>query len=179
MSLRDVIRAIRRLYWRWRLRLPNVSYSFLAGGHSVIAKDFRAGDFSYVGPDCNICPGVSIGAYTMLGPAVRITGNDHIFNLTGTPIIFSGRPPLKETVIGRDVWIGAQSIIMAGCHIGDGAIIAAGAVVTRDVPPFTLVGGVPARHIKRRFSTEQDEAAHFDFLKRKPVAGHYADRLKI
>ncbi|WP_287924426.1 CatB-related O-acetyltransferase [Diaphorobacter sp.] len=178
MSLRDAIRTIRRIYWRWRLRLPNVSPTFLAGGHSVISKDFRAGDFSYVGPNCNICPGVSIGAYTMLGPAVRVTGSDHVFDLAGVPIIFSGRPPLKETVIGRDAWIGAQSIIMAGCRIGDGAIVAAGAVVTRDVPPFTVVGGVPARHIKRRFTTIEDEAAHSELLKKEPIAGRYADRLE-
>ena len=56
-----------------------------------------------------------------------------------------------DIVIGNDVWIGYEAVIMAGVHIGDGAIIAARAVVTKDVPPYTVVGGVPAKPIKKRF----------------------------
>ena len=57
-------------------------------------------------------------------------------------------------VIGNDVWIGYEAVIMAGVHIGDGAIIAARAVVTRDVPPYTIVGGTPAKEIRKRFDAE-------------------------
>ena len=57
-------------------------------------------------------------------------------------------------VIGNDVWIGYEAVIMAGVHIGNGAIIAARAVVTKDVPPYTIVGGVPARPIRKRFDEE-------------------------
>ena len=57
-------------------------------------------------------------------------------------------------VIGNDVWIGYEAVIMAGVHIGDGAIIAACAVVTKDVPPYTIVGGTPAKEIRKRFDTE-------------------------
>lgn len=57
-----------------------------------------------------------------------------------------------DIVIGNDVWIGYQAIVMAGVTIGDGAVIAAHAVVTKDVPPYTIVGGVPAKAIKPRFS---------------------------
>ena len=56
-----------------------------------------------------------------------------------------------DIIIGNDVWIGFEAIIMAGVHIGDGAIIGARAVVTKDVPPYTIVGGVPAREIRKRF----------------------------
>lgn len=56
-----------------------------------------------------------------------------------------------DIVIGNDVWIGFEAVIMAGVHIGNGAIIGARAVVTRDVPPYTIVGGVPARTIRKRF----------------------------
>ena len=56
-----------------------------------------------------------------------------------------------DIVIGNDVWIGYEAVILAGVTIGDGAIIGARAVVTKDVPPYTVVGGVPARQIKRRF----------------------------
>jgi virginiamycin A acetyltransferase len=56
-----------------------------------------------------------------------------------------------DIVIGNDVWIGYEAVIMAGVHIGDGAIIAARAVVTKDVPPYTIVGGTPAKEIRKRF----------------------------
>ena len=59
-----------------------------------------------------------------------------------------------DIVIGNDVWIGYEAVIMTGVHIGNGAIIAARAVVTKDVPPYTIVGGVPARPIRKRFDEE-------------------------
>ena len=59
-----------------------------------------------------------------------------------------------DIVIGNDVWIGYEAVVMAGVTIGDGAIIGARAVVTKDVPPYTIVGGVPARKIRRRFSDD-------------------------
>ena len=59
-----------------------------------------------------------------------------------------------DIVIGNDVWIGYEAVIMAGVSIGDGAIIGARAVVTKDVPPYTIVGGVPAKFIRKRFSEE-------------------------
>lgn len=62
-----------------------------------------------------------------------------------------------DIVIGNDVWIGYEAVIMAGVHIGDGAIIAARAVVTKDVPAYTIVGGVPAKKIRKRFTAEEIE----------------------
>ena len=62
-----------------------------------------------------------------------------------------------HVVIGNDVWIGANVTILNGVHIGDGAIVATGAVVVKDVPPYTIVGGVPAKEIKKRFTIEQIE----------------------
>jgi len=59
-----------------------------------------------------------------------------------------------DIVIGNDVWIGYEAVILAGVHIGDGAIIGARAVVTKDVPPYTIVGGIPARPIRKRFSNK-------------------------
>lgn len=59
-----------------------------------------------------------------------------------------------DIVIGNDVWIGYEAVIMAGVHIGDGAIIAARAVVTKDVPPYTIVGGTPAKEIRKRFDAQ-------------------------
>jgi virginiamycin A acetyltransferase len=62
-----------------------------------------------------------------------------------------------DTVIGNDVWLGFESVIMPGIHVGDGAIIATRSLVTKDVPPFTIVGGVPARVIKKRFNDDTIE----------------------
>ena len=63
----------------------------------------------------------------------------------------------SDIVIGNDVWIGYEAVILAGVTIGDGAIIGARAVVTKDVPPYTIVGGVPAKPIRRRFSQQTIE----------------------
>lgn len=59
-----------------------------------------------------------------------------------------------DIIIGNDVWIGYEAVIMAGVHIGDGAIVGTRAVVTKDVPPYTIVGGVPARPIRKRFDED-------------------------
>ncbi|MBN1630064.1 MAG: CatB-related O-acetyltransferase [Thermoleophilia bacterium] len=178
MRLRDAARACRRAYWRRRLRLRHVDKTFLAGGRSQIARDFVAGPYGYVAPGCLIYPGVSIGPYTMIGPGVRVVGNDHIFDRPGTPVIFSGRPEQKPTVIGADVWVGAGAIILCGVRIADGAIVGAGSVVTADVPAFTVVGGVPATLLRRRFPSPEDERTHMLMLQGPVVAGEYVERLK-
>ena len=66
-------------------------------------------------------------------------------------------------MIGNDVWIGYEAVVMAGVHIGDGAIIASRAVVTKDVPPYTIVGGTPAKKIRMRF--DEDTIAQLQELK--------------
>ena len=71
-----------------------------------------------------------------------------------TPPHLSQLPFKGDTVIGNDVWIGRESVIMPGIHVGDGAVIGACSVVTRDVPPYTIVGGNPARLIRQRFDGE-------------------------
>ena len=166
------------MYWRRRLRLAHVDKTFLAGGFSQISRDFVAGPYSFVAAGCLIYPGVSIGAYTMLGPGVRILGNDHVFDRAGTPIVFSGRPPQKPTRIGSDVWIAAGAIVLCGVTIADGAIIGAGSVVTQDVPAFTVVGGVPARLLRRRFLSEEDERLHRQMLEGPILAGGYPAKLR-
>jgi acetyltransferase-like isoleucine patch superfamily enzyme len=89
----------------------------------------------------------------------------------GTPIYFSGRPPLPETVIEDDVWIGHRAILKAGVRIGRGAIVGAGAVVTKDVSPYWIVGGVPAQKIGERFPDQADRLKHNVALDRQPAAG--------
>jgi len=115
----------------------------------------------------NIC----IGKYCQFGANVAIHTNDHPTNYLSTYInakLFNGELSKLEkkskVSIGHDVWIGHGVTIIGQVCIGNGAIIAAGAVVNKDVPAYTIVGGVPAKVIKRRFSSElvtQIEALHW------------------
>lgn len=164
----DTLASIYRFYKRLKIlyfyRLKYVHPTFNIGGKSCISKDLVAGEYSYIGPGGVIYPGVSIGRYTMLAQNVQIIGDDHRFDIVGVPSTFSGRPILRKTNIGKDVWIGANSIIMTGVTIGDGSIIAAGSVVTKDISPFSIVGGVPAKIIRKRFSNIEDERKHIEML---------------
>ncbi len=102
--------------------------------------------------------GVRIGDRVYASPMVQILAVNHVFDDPGRP--FAGQGITAEgIVVEDDVWIGASAIINDGVHIGKGAVIAAGAVVTQDVPAHTLVGGVPARII-REISVPRKQQAH-------------------
>ena len=102
---------------------------------------------------------IKIGKYCQLGADVAIHTSNHPVNYLSTYInsnLFSGElnklKEVKVTVLGNDVWIGHNAIIVGGVTIGNGVIIAAGSVVTKDVESYTVVAGVPAKSIKKRFS---------------------------
>lgn len=129
------------------------------------------GDYSYVGSN-NRLSRVSIGKFSCLGPDVVAGLGVHpatdfasihpVFYSRNAQagITFADKSYFNEfghVAIGNDVWIGARVTIMDGVTIGDGAIVAAGATVVADVPPYAIVGGVPAKLIKYRFATEQIE----------------------
>ncbi len=156
---------------RRRYGLRKVHRTFYLGGKANISRDFRAGAHSYVGRGSCICPGVSIGNYAVISHDVTILGGDHRYDVPGTPIYFTERPPLHETVIEDDVWIGHRVIVKAGVRIARGAVVGAGAVVTKDVPPYAIVAGVPARKIGERFPDTSDRAAHDAMLDGEPKAG--------
>lgn len=114
-----------------------------------------------------------IGAFCSIGPEVNIGGlGNHPINWLSThPAFYSTRKQsgktfavtdlfdeLRPNKIGNDVWIGARALILDGISIGDGAIIAAGSVVAKDVAPYAIVGGVPARVIRTRFDSTVIEA---------------------
>ena len=151
--VRKIGRKIKACYYRHRLNLRNVNKTVYFGGYSNISSDIVVGHHVYFGSRCNIYPKVKIGSYTMLAHDVRIIGGDHKYDVAGVPIIFSGRDTLKPTFIGNDCWIGAYSIIMCGVKIGDGSIIAAGSVVTKDVEAYSIVAGIPAKKIGERNKT--------------------------
>ena len=116
------------------------------------------GDKLIIGKFCSIASGTKF----IMGSANHRLGSvtTYPFNVFGgswqenTPDHMSQLPFKGDTVIGNDVWIGRESIIMPGVKIGDGAIIAAYSVVTKDVEPYSVVGGNPARFIKKRFNDE-------------------------
>lgn len=94
--------------------------------------------------------GGSLGNYVMVAPGVSIYASTHRYDSTEIPMIKQGQTPKTPSIIEDDVWIGRNAIIMPGLKIGTGTIIAAGAVVTKNVAPFSIVGGIPARLIRKR-----------------------------
>jgi maltose O-acetyltransferase len=112
-------------------------------------RDIEIGSHIQINEDCWI-RNARIGNYVMIAPKVMILNFGHITTSTEVPMIFQGKRIYKQTIIEDDVWIGARCIIMPGVRIGKGAIVAAGAIVTKDVEPYAVVGGNPAKVIKYR-----------------------------
>lgn len=116
------------------------------------------GDKLIIGKFCSIASGTKF----IMGPANHRLNSVSVypFNVFGGAWSANTRPHLEElpfkgdTVVGNDVWLGRECVVMPGVRIGDGAIVAAYSVVTRDVAPYTVVGGNPARFIKARFDEE-------------------------
>ena len=118
-------------------------------------NDICLGDRVQFGPNCRIQCDLQIGNSVLIAPNVAFIGRDeHIYDLPQREIWNSGRNDDKKTIVGNDVWIGYGAIILAGITIGDGAIIGAGSLVSKDVPPCSIVGGVPAKVLKYRFDDE-------------------------
>lgn len=113
----------------------------------------RFGDFVQFGKHCAIQCDVTMGSKILVARGVAFVGRDaHRINLIGKTIWDSGRVDALSTVVEDDVWIGYSAIIVSGVRIGRGSVVAAGAVVTKDVPRYAIVGGVPAEVIGWRFS---------------------------
>lgn len=125
-----------------------------------LSKGVLIGRDSYIGPNCNIRGNIKIGRFFLCADNVCFVGNDHIYLEVGKPIIQSGIPKKEVTVIGDDVWLGHNVTVMRGTNIGSCSIVAAGSVVTKDIPPFSVFGGVPAKLIKKRFYSEEERSKH-------------------
>lgn len=108
------------------------------------------GDYSGIGINARINGTCSIGRHVMMGTDVVIITRNHAFDRTDIPMMEQGFEQERPVVIGDDVWIGDRVIILPGVTVGNGSILAAGAVVTRDVPPYSIVAGVPAKVIRNR-----------------------------
>jgi chloramphenicol O-acetyltransferase type B len=170
-KLRDAV--LRRLIYR--------SYDIGPGFHAgrgihlwaphrlVIGKNFYMGRYSQI--ECDAV----IGDYVMFGNFVCLVGKyDHNYEEVGVPTrestsIRSPQYDWKgrglETRIGDDVWIGLGSIVLSGVRIGEGSVIAAGSVVTRDVDEYAIYAGNPAKKIRARFSSEADRERHMHAIR--------------
>ncbi|SEJ18532.1 Acetyltransferase (isoleucine patch superfamily) [Cyclobacterium xiamenense] len=114
-------------------------------------EGLRVGDNSSIGPYAYIgCSGyIEIGANVMISPRVSIYSENHVFESTSLPMIDQGVRRSFVT-IEDDCWIASHAVILAGVTVGKGSVVAAGSIVTKDVPPYSVVGGNPARILKSR-----------------------------
>ena len=152
-----------------QIKNPNIyvgRYSYYSGYYHAHSFDDCA---RYLAPDRNDVDKLFIGSFCSIGSGAvfMMAGNQgHRSDWVSTfPFFYQEHPEFAEaedafekagdTVIGNDVWIGAEAMIMPGVKVGDGAIIASRSLVTKDVSPYEVVGSNPAKHIKFRFSESQ------------------------
>ena len=167
--------ASKKLSIRYLARFRNCKFGFYNTLYpEAHLLNVTIGDYSYVGSESQVSH-ATIGKFTCVGPNVRIGLGKHpsrdfvsihpafYSTLCQAQFTFSSSTSFDEYSpinIGNDVWIGARAIVLDGVLIGDGAIIGAGSVVTKDVPAYAVVGGVPAKVLRYRF-----EKSEIDYLK--------------
>lgn len=117
---------------------------------ALFSAKVSLGDYSGIGINARINGSCTIGHHVMMGTDVVVITRNHAFGRTDIPMMEQGFEEERPVVIGNDVWIGDRVVILPGVTVGDGSILAAGAVVAKDVPPYAIVGGVPARVIRMR-----------------------------
>lgn len=136
-------------------------------GAGSLIVNCSIGNYSYTGSDCTIL-NTEIGSYCSIADEVVIGSAEHPMSWVSTSPVFQNvvhsgpktrfsrreLPKTKRTIIGSDVWIGRRAIIKGGVTVGHGAVIGAGAIVTKDVRPYAIVAGNPARVIRYRFSED-------------------------
>jgi len=181
--LRNLLGVLRANLTRGcRVRSLGVSARALTGreietqASTSVDASSSIGSYSYIGANSQITRS-SIGRYCSIANNVSIGQGEHRLDRVTTSSLFYDDPwatlTAGECVIGSDVWIGVDAVVLRGVEIGVGAVIAANAVVTKDVPAYAIVGGVPARLLRYRFSEEQQAillASRWWELERAPAA---------
>lgn len=165
----DIKRTVAKVL-RAILQPPAITNSILAE-HTKICSGTQVNDswidrYSYVGHECFLL-NVRVGRFTSIADDCRIGGATHpMERVSMSPVFHAGKNVLKknfsqfapvvtpETRVGADVWIGAGSIVVSGVSIGTGAVVGAGSVVTKDIGPYEVWAGVPARKIRSRFDPD-------------------------
>lgn len=129
-------------------RKAKIAKGCVFSGHSIITENAKIGAFTY-GYNVNI-NNVIIGEYCSLGPDVKIGLDEHPLDKISTHPHFYEKMEQRDTLIGNHVWIGVNAVILCGVKIENNAVIAAGAVVNKNVDEYIIVGGVPAKEIGKR-----------------------------
>ena len=125
-------------------------YSYIRYGVSM--RNCKIGKYCYIGENSALNH-VTVGNYSSIAPSVMIGGMEHSYwGASTSPRITDSCISTEETIIGHDVWIGAQCFVKQGVTIGDGAVIGAQSLVIKDVPPYSIVFGSPSKLYKYRFS---------------------------
>ena len=165
-GIANYLRSIYRFKIRQRwikynglIRIPNSVFIFSPN------RSVTFGHHVQFGKNCYICTDIEFGNYVLCAPSVSFIGkNEHTYSSPFSTIWNGQRGVDNMTKIGNDVWIGQGAIILGGVKVGDGSIIAAGAVVTKNVPPYSIVGGNPARELKKRFTSIEQETEYINYM---------------
>lgn len=116
-------------------------------------RNIYLGENAHINQFCCVWAGdhsrITLGDNLLMGPGVKIFSSNHSIQRKDIPMNLQPFSE-KDIVIGNDVWLGANSVVVAGVTIGDGTVIAAGSVVTKNIPAYTVAGGIPAKPIKHR-----------------------------
>lgn len=170
---RKILKRLISLYQRYyKWRKFDLGVGFHAGKNVQLwaPEGIKIGKYCYLGRGSQISCDVDFGDYVFTGNNVAFIGRyDHNWEEIGKPMLFSQR--IKDSdykwkgkglkvIIEDDIWIGFGSIILSGVKVGQGSIIAAGSLVTKDVEPFSIYGGVPAIKIGNRFNNANDIIKH-------------------
>lgn len=142
-------RKIRMFFCRRIFKKAGKNLDIEHGAFFGSGEEIEIGDNSGLGLNCRVNGPLKIGRDVMMGPDVMIFTQNHANDRLDIPMNLQTAPKVPVE-IGDDVWIAARVIILPGIKVGNGAIIGAGAVVTKDVPEYAVVGGNPARILKYR-----------------------------
>jgi len=143
---------LRKIFYKLYLKKMGKKVRIHANVHIEVPQKIEIGDFSGININSWISGGggLTIGKYVLMGPNVIIHSANHNFSRIDIPIMKQGHT-FKKVEIGDDVWIGAGSIILPGVTIRKGCVVAAGSVVTKSFPEYSVIAGVPAKIIKKRY----------------------------
>lgn len=162
-KIRFVVRAVRLAALRWK---PGQTAKIEFGRNVIIGAgcrilsptSFRVADGVGIARDFVVETDADIGPGTLISSSVSFVGNDHEISKPGVTVFGGQRMPPSKIILEGDNFVGFGSIVIGNRRIARGAIIGAGSVVTRDIPPYTIVAGVPARELRKRFR-ESDSIA--------------------
>jgi maltose O-acetyltransferase len=149
--------AVRRAFCRGLFREAGSGINVEAGAYFGTGSELSIGDRSGLGIKSFLIGPITIGADVIMAPEVVILTQNHRIDDTTKTIREQDDKAPEPVVIENNVWIGMRAMILPGVHVGTGAVIAAGAVVTKDVPPLAVVGGCPARVLKYRDGRQAEE----------------------